>query len=36
MAKELIKVKENWTVKQCEYELRKQAQEVEDVTLYMW
>tara|TARA_B100000683_G_scaffold277840_1_gene339515 strand:- start:28048 stop:29397 length:1350 start_codon:yes stop_codon:yes gene_type:complete len=36
MAKELIKVKENWTVKQCEYELRKQAQEVEDVhTVYV-
>ena len=36
MAKELIKVKENWTVKQCEYELRKQAQEVEDAhTVYV-
>ena len=36
MAKELIKVKENWTVKECEIELRKQAEEVEDVhTVYV-
>lgn len=36
MAKELIKVRENWTVKQCVFELRKQAEEVEDVhTVYV-
>jgi magnesium transporter len=36
MAKELVKVRENWTVKQCEFELRKQAEEVEDVhTVYV-
>jgi len=36
MAKELIKVKENWSVKECEVELRKQAEEVDDVhTVYV-
>ena len=36
MAKELIKVKENWSVKECEIELRKQAEEVDDVhTVYV-
>lgn len=36
MAKELVKVKESWTVKECEVELRKQAEEVEDVhTVYV-
>lgn len=35
MAKELIRVNINWTVAQCEVELRKQAEEVEDVhTIY--
>lgn len=31
MAKELIKVKQNWTVKQCTDEIRKQAEEVSQV-----
>ncbi len=31
MAKELIKVRENWTVKQCTEEIRKQAEEVDNV-----
>ncbi len=36
MAKELIKVKENWSIKECEVELRKQAEEVDDVhTVYV-
>lgn len=36
MAKELVKVRENWTIKECEIELRKQAEEVEDIhTVYV-
>ncbi len=36
MAKELVKVRENWTIKECEVELRKQAEEVEDIhTVYV-
>ncbi len=36
MAKELIKVKENWSVKECEVELRKQAEYIDDVhTVYV-
>ncbi|MBI35244.1 MAG: magnesium transporter [Flavobacteriales bacterium] len=36
MAKELVKVRENWSVKECEFELRKQAEEVDDVhTVYV-
>ncbi len=36
MAKELVKVRENWTINECEIELRKQAEEVEDVhTVYV-
>lgn len=36
MAKELIKVKENWTVLECVREMRKQAKEVEEVyTVYV-
>ncbi len=31
MAKELVKVKHNWTVSQCIEEIRKQAEEVENV-----
>lgn len=36
MAKELVKVKDHWNVAECEVELRKQAEEVEDVhTVYV-
>lgn len=36
MAKELVKVKEKWTIKECELELRKQAEEVDEVhTVYV-
>ncbi len=36
MAKELVKVKQDWSVKECEFELRKQAEEVDDVhTVYV-
>lgn len=36
MAKELVKVRETWSIKECEVELRKQAEEVEDVhTVYV-
>lgn len=36
MAKELVKVKDYWNVGECEVELRKQAEEVEDIhTVYV-
>ena len=36
MAKELVKVRDSWTIRECEVELRKQAEEVEDVhTVYV-